>query len=56
MPIRGINRSTNFSFTEDELLLKLSLEAKTVLESKQSNCVSWNDENRTRITFGLPNY
>ncbi|XP_050062767.1 fibrinogen silencer-binding protein-like [Aphis gossypii] len=42
-------RSTNFSFSEKELLLKFALQKKRVLENKESNAVSWNDKNRAWV-------
>lgn len=42
-------RSTNFSFSEKELLLKFALQKKRVLENKESNAVSWNDKNITWV-------
>jgi len=40
-------RSNNFSFTEKELLLKIALSRKTVLENKSSNAVTWKDKEKT---------
>lgn len=40
-------RSNNFCFTEKELLLKIALSRKTVLENKSSNAVTWKDKEKT---------
>jgi len=40
-------RSNNFSFSEKELLLKIALSRKTVLENKLSNAVTWKDKEKT---------
>ncbi|KAF0762993.1 fibrinogen silencer-binding protein-like [Aphis craccivora] len=39
-------RSNNFSFTEKELLLKIAISKKTVLENKSSNAVTWKDKEK----------
>jgi len=40
-------RSNNFSFTDKELLLKIALSRKTVLENKSSNAATWKDKEKT---------
>lgn len=40
-------RSNNFSFIEKEMLLKIALSRKTVLENKSSNAVTWKDKEKT---------
>jgi hypothetical protein len=39
-------RATNFGFSEKELLLKLCLKNKKVLENKCSNSVTWKDKEK----------
>lgn len=39
-------RSNNFSFAEKELLLKLTLSKKNILENKVSNAVAWKDKEK----------
>jgi len=40
-------RSSNFSFLDKELLLKIALSRKAVLENKTSNAVTWKDKETT---------
>lgn len=44
-------RSTNFSFLEKELLLKYAIEYKHILENKESNAVSWKENNKCWSTI-----
>lgn len=39
-------RSSNFSFSNKELLLKIALSRKAVLENKTSNAVTWKDKEK----------
>jgi len=39
-------RSSNFSFSDKEFLLKNALSRKAVLENKTSNAVTWKDKEK----------
>lgn len=37
----GVKRSSNFSFSERSLLIKIALKSKAVLENKKTDAITW---------------